>query len=278
MPYQATTFNVMIASPSDVAAERAAVRQALADWNVIHSASRRIVLLPIGWETHSSPQMGQHPQKVLNEQLLARSDLLIGVFWTRIGTPTPTHASGSVEEIEEHISAGKPTMLYFSNQPVRLDSVDNEQYTKLSAFKASCKQRGLFEEYLDLAEFREKFFRHLQLKLNDDPYFAVSESRDPIVAFAPSEPDLSPEAKVLLVAAAKDDGIIMKLAYLGGTDVQAGGRNFIESKDRRSVAKWEAAVEELEREGLTEDKAGKNEVYFVTHEGYRVADTLSESV
>lgn len=87
MPYQATTFNVMIASPSDVAAERAAVRQALADWNVIHSASRRIVLLPIGWETHSSPQMGQHPQKVLNEQLLARSDLLIGKRSTNRSLP-----------------------------------------------------------------------------------------------------------------------------------------------------------------------------------------------
>lgn len=278
MPYQATTFNVMIASPSDVAAERAAVRQTLADWNVIHSESRRIVLLPIGWETHSSPQMGQHPQKILNGQLLSRSDLLIGVFWTRIGTPTPTHPSGSVEEIEEHISAGEPTMLYFSNQPVRLDSVDNDQYTKLSAFRSSCKQRGLFEEYLDPAEFREKFFRQLQLKLNDDPYFAVSESASSIVEFTSSDLSLSQEAKVLLVAAAKDDGVIMRLAHLGGTDVQAGGRNFIESNDRRSVAKWEAAVEELEREGLTEDKAGKNEVYFVTHDGFRVADALSESI
>jgi len=51
MPYQATTYNVMIASPGDVAAERAAVRQILADWNVIHSQSRRIVLQPLGWVT-----------------------------------------------------------------------------------------------------------------------------------------------------------------------------------------------------------------------------------
>jgi hypothetical protein len=277
MPYQATTFNVMIASPSDVAAERAAIRQTLADWNVIHSESRRIVLLPIGWETHSSPQMGQHPQKVLNEQILDRSDLLVGVFWTRIGTPTPTHPSGSVEEIEEHISAGKPVMLYFSNQPVRLDSVDGEQYAKLSDFKALCQERGFFEEYSDIAEFREKFFRQLQLKLNDDPYFAAAESGSQVVEFSASQPVLSEEAKLLLAAAAQGDGVIMRLAYLGGTDVQAGGRNFIESDDRRSVAKWEAAVDELEREGLTQDKAGKRELYFVTHEGFRVADALPKS-
>lgn len=267
----------MIASPSDVAAERAAIRQTLADWNVIHSESRRIVLLPIGWETHSSPQMGQHPQKVLNEQILDRSDLLVGVFWTRIGTPTPTHPSGSVEEIEEHISAGKPVMLYFSNQPVRLDSVDGEQYAKLSDFKASCQERGFFEEYSDIAEFREKFFRQLQLKLNDDPYFAAAESGSQVVEFSASQPVLSEEAKLLLAAAAQGDGVIMRLAYLGGTDVQAGGRNFIESNDRRSVAKWEAAVDELEREGLTQDKAGKRELYFVTHEGFRVADALPKS-
>jgi hypothetical protein len=98
-----------------------------------------------------------------------------------------------------------------------------------------------------------------------------------VVEFSASQPVLSEEAKLLLAAAAQGDGVIMRLAYLGGTDVQAGGRNFIESNDRRSVAKWEAAVDELEREGLTQDKAGKRELYFVTHEGFRVADALPKS-
>jgi hypothetical protein len=223
--------------------------------------------------------MGQHPQKILNKQILERSDLLVGVFWTRLGTPTATHPSGSVEEIEEHLSAAKPVMLYFSNQPVRPDSVDPEQYRNLLSFKASCKERGLFQEYEDIADFREKFSRHLQLKLNDDPYFTTKNVQGPAASFvelAPvaSEPILSDEAKILLAAAAEGDGIVIHLAHLGGTDIQAGGRNFVESNDRRSIAKWEAAVDELERHGLTEDKAGKRELYFVTHEGYRVADGL----
>jgi len=280
MSYQAMTYNVMIASPGDVAAERAAVRQVLADWNVIHSQARRIVLLPIGWETHSSPQMGQPAQKILNKQILERSDLLVGVFWTRLGTPTAEHPSGSVEEVEEHLAAGKPVMLYFSNQPVRLDSVDSEQYERLSEFKDSCKQRGLLEQYDDVADFREKFFRQLQLKLNEDPYFKqgpdVSIDLTP-VAPSISGPDLSDEAKILLAAVAEGDGVIMRVAYIGGTHVQAGGRDFVQGKDRRTIARWEAAVEELEREGLTEDKAGKRELYFVTHQGYRVADALPKA-
>jgi hypothetical protein len=272
----------MIASPSDVPAERAAVRQTLADWNVMHSQTRGIVLLPVGWETHSSPQMGDHPQNILNTQILEHSDLLIGVFWTRLGTPTTTHPSGTVEEIEEHMSAGKPVMLYFSNQPVRPDSVDPEQYSNLQSFKGTCKERGLFEVYDDLADFREKFSRQLQLKINDDPYFqndlgsaaASIEELVPVTA----EPLLRTESIVLLAAATEGDGVIMRLAHLGGTDIQAGGRNFVESNDRRSVAKWEAAVDELERNGLIEDKSGKQEVYFVTHEGYRVSDSLQDTV
>lgn len=282
MPYQATTYNVMIASPSDVPAERAAVRQALADWNVVHAQKRQIVLLPVGLETHASPQMGQHPQEILNKQILERSDLLVGVFWTRLGTPTPTHPSGTVEEIEEHLSMGKPAMLYFSNQPVRLDSVDSEQYQNLLAFKASCKDRGLLEEYEDVADFREKFARQLQLKLNDDPYFQVQStprSDMSVMDLSPtgSDPSLSAEARILLKAAADGDGVIIRLMHMGGTDIQAGGRNFVENSERRHIAKWEAAVEQLEGNGLTEDKAGKGEVYFVTHEGYRLADALANS-
>src|SRR5690348_7434427 len=108
MSYPSTVFNVMIASPSDVAAERSITRDVLSEWNVVHSRTRQIVLLPLGWETHAAPEMGARPQAIINKQVLADADLLVGVFWTRIGTPTERHLSGSVEEIEEHVGAGKP--------------------------------------------------------------------------------------------------------------------------------------------------------------------------
>ncbi|MGZ8907437.1 MAG: DUF4062 domain-containing protein [Methylobacter sp.] len=112
MSYSAKVFNVMIASPGDVASERAIIRDVIYEWNAVHSQSRNIVLLPIGWESHSSPEMGSSPQAIINEQILDKCDLLVGVFWTRIGTPTKEHPSGTVEEIEKHIESGKPAMLY----------------------------------------------------------------------------------------------------------------------------------------------------------------------
>jgi len=66
MSYLANTFNVMIASPGDVASERAIVRDVVYEWNAVHSNVRKIVLLPVGWETHSSPDMGAPAQQIIN--------------------------------------------------------------------------------------------------------------------------------------------------------------------------------------------------------------------
>ena len=135
MSYKSTVFKVMIASPSDVCAERTIIREVLAEWNAVHSEMRQVVLLPVGWETHSSPEMGDRPQAIINKQILKNCDLLVGVFWTRIGTATEDYPSGTVEEIEEHIKAGKPVMLYFSSAPVLPDSVEADQYAELKRFK-----------------------------------------------------------------------------------------------------------------------------------------------
>jgi len=45
MSYQATVFKVMIASPSDVAAERNVIREIITEWNNVNADARRTVLL-----------------------------------------------------------------------------------------------------------------------------------------------------------------------------------------------------------------------------------------
>ena len=70
----------MLASPSDVNEERQVAREIILDWNNINSASRSIVLLPIGWEYNSVPTMGDRPQEIINRQVLKNADLLVGIF------------------------------------------------------------------------------------------------------------------------------------------------------------------------------------------------------
>jgi hypothetical protein len=278
MSYSATTFNIMIASPGDVASERAIVRDVVYEWNAVNSNSRKVVLLPVGWETHSSPEMGAPAQTLINEQVLKRCDLLVGVFWTRVGTPTERHLSGTVEEIEEHISIGKPAMLYFSSQPVVLDTVDMDQVNRLKAFKASCQSRGLYETYDSHGEFKDKFYRQLQLKVNEHPMFQVTnasgeelgvvESRTPL-------PTLSAEARVLLKEASQDrGGTIIVVRNLGGTAIQTNGKNLIPSNERREIAKWEQALEELTSNELVVGRGYKGEIFEITNLGYQVADMI----
>lgn len=282
MAYQATVYKVMIASPSDVASERSIIREIVNEWNIVNTDVRKTVLLPVGWETHTSPAMGDSPQSIINKQILRGCDLLVGVFWTRLGTPTVDYASGTVEEIEEHIKEGKPAMLYFSGAPVLPDSVDAAQYSELKKFKESCKSRGIFETYVDLNDFRSKFYRQLQLKLNQDEYFQHEildngdSSQELVESLSPAIPRLTREAQMLLKEASQDSaGHILQIRTLGGFFVQTNGQNMVTESNPRMRAIWEGAVNELENEGLIVDKGGKREVYTLTRQGYDVAELLN---
>ena len=48
------------------------------------------------------------PQAVLNHQLVQKSDMLVGMFWTKLGTGTGVAESGTVEEIDQFVSAARP--------------------------------------------------------------------------------------------------------------------------------------------------------------------------
>ena len=69
MPYTASAINVMIASPGDVQEEHEIIRRGIDDWNAAHSIDRSIVLIPVNWKTHATPQMGDRPQGIINKQL-----------------------------------------------------------------------------------------------------------------------------------------------------------------------------------------------------------------
>lgn len=280
MSYEAKVFNVMIASPGDVTSERTIIRDVIYEWNAVHSQNRNIVLLPVGWETHSSPDMGGTAQEIINNQVLDRCDLLIGVFWARIGTPTTAYASGTVEEIEEHIKNEKPAMLYFSSQPVALDTVEMEQYSQLKEFKKSCQARGLYEGYDSRSIFKDKLHRQLQIKLNQHSMFHVASSNaegfDPeITESKVLLPQITDESQFLLKEVSKDhNGVIMYLRHLGGTNVQTNGKNFIESNERREIARWESAIEELVRNQLLIERGHEGEIFEITNLGYQVADMI----
>jgi len=282
MAYKATVIPVMIASPGDVADEREIIRSIIHDWNDVNAEASAVMLAAIGWETHSTPELGTRPQELINKRVLKNCDLLIGVFWTRLGTPTGKSQSGTVEEIEEHVAAGKPAMIYFSSKPVAPESIDADQFAQVQAIKKKWQPQGLIETYENLDEFRAKLSKQLQLSLTKNEYlqslFETPEihiATESLSSLASQQQyALSEEAKTILKAAAsKEDGTILKIAMLGGRIIQAGGESY-GGGHGREAAKWEAGLDELETEGLVVGRGYKGEVYELTHEGWKVADAL----
>src|SRR4051794_629311 len=159
MPFRAQTYRVLIASPSDLLQERQAATEAINEWNAQHAVAEGVVLLPVRWETHGVPMAGVRPQEALKAQLLECSDILLGLFWTRLGPPTGAAASGTVEEIEQCVAAGKPTLLYFSSRPVDPNRIDLNQLQRLQGFKDATYLRALTGTFSGLDELRSLLAR-----------------------------------------------------------------------------------------------------------------------
>jgi hypothetical protein len=167
MAYDCRVYRILIASPSDVEEEREVAVKVIQQRNDLYSYSRKVVLLPLRWETHTAPEYGTRPQEVINRAIVDECDLLVGIFWTRIGSPTGSADSGTLEEIERVGKAEKPIMLYFSRVEIDPDRIDLDQIEKLKQFKEKTYPKGLVESYKRIIEFRDKFANQLELKLRD---------------------------------------------------------------------------------------------------------------
>ncbi len=159
--FKATTFSVLIASPGDLAEERLAATEAIHEWNALHSAAEGVVLLPVKWETHAVPTAGVRPQEAVNRQLVDHCDILVGMFWTKLGTSTGVAESGTVEEIDQFVAAKKPALLYFSERPISPGKIDIDQHQKLKEFKGDTYTEALCGSFNRLEDVKPMILRDL---------------------------------------------------------------------------------------------------------------------
>ena len=167
MPFKSQTYRVLIASPSDLAEERQAATDAVNDWNAQHAVAESVVLLAVKWETHAKPQAGVRPQEAINRQLVRDCDILIGMFWTKIGTSTGVAESGTVEEIDQFVASGKPALLYFSSRPIDPNKIDLKQHKKLRSFKAATYKKALTGGFSRVDELRQTLLRDLMRQVRE---------------------------------------------------------------------------------------------------------------
>ncbi|MGA2025950.1 MAG: hypothetical protein ABSH17_02645, partial [Syntrophobacteraceae bacterium] len=126
-----------------------------------HAVAESVVLLPAKWETHAVPQSGMRPQEVINDQLVRECDILVGLFWTKLGTSTGAADSGTVEEVNQFVLAGKPTLLYFSSRPIDPNKIDLKQHKMLRIFKKTTCEKALVGSFSRVEELRQALARDL---------------------------------------------------------------------------------------------------------------------
>lgn len=160
MPLQAIVYRVIIGSPGDVRDERMRAREAIHSWNEQNTRRLKAVLQPVMWEIHATPELGDHPQAIINRQLVDAGDILVCLFWTRLGTPTPEAQSGTIEEIRRFLNYGKPVLVYFCTRSLP-QNVDLQQWEQLKKFRGEIRSEGLVDEFEKASELVEKLGKHL---------------------------------------------------------------------------------------------------------------------
>src|SRR5437588_520080 len=75
MAYDSRVYRILIASPSDVEEEREIAVRVIQEWNDLYSYSRKVVLLPLRWETHTAPEYGTRPQEVINRAIVDECEI-----------------------------------------------------------------------------------------------------------------------------------------------------------------------------------------------------------
>ena len=199
MPKTELVVSVFISSPSDVGPEREVLENLIRELNGTWSRTLGLRLDPIRWETDARPAFGSDPQAVLNEQLPDDYDVVIGILWGKIGTPTPRADSGTMEEFERAFRRHRTDrdsvelMIYFKDAGIPPSKVDPAQLEKVNSFRASLGDKGgLYSTFEDLASFESSARAHLsslaQAFSKQDPRGAGGRIR---VGEVVNQPDLS---------------------------------------------------------------------------------------
>lgn len=153
-------------APSDIKEEVGIVKEVVNKWNDLNSEKEKNVLIPKHWASSTYPTAGTRPQESINKQIVDKSDLLICIFGARLGEPTCKALSGSIEEIDEHMKAKKPVMVFFKKSGSY--DIDPAQLQKVKDYRESIQNKVLWVDYRDAEEFANIIADKIQLFLNDN--------------------------------------------------------------------------------------------------------------
>ncbi|KRC59626.1 hypothetical protein ASE19_00970 [Nocardioides sp. Root79] len=154
MAYPALAVLMLISAPSDVPDEDlATVKRTVGQWNLSMGRASNVAVLPTSWSEHAVAEFGERPQAVLNDQLVDDADMALALFADRLGTPTGEADSGTLEEIDRLVEAGKPVCVLLNRAPRSLaGTAATQEKERLERAIEALYQRAIVLPYLNQAE------------------------------------------------------------------------------------------------------------------------------
>lgn len=162
-------IRVVVVSPGDVARERAVAQTVVDELNRGVASNRGCRLSLWRWEVDARPGMHlEGPQGLIDERMqIQDADIVVGLFWTRFGTPTSMADSGTEHELRRAWicwqNHGRPeVMVYFCTRAYYPKTSDElTQWQRVLEFQQTLPEQQLWWRYASVAKFERLLREHL---------------------------------------------------------------------------------------------------------------------
>lgn len=159
----------LIASPGDVTKERDICEEVFDELNREIGDILGFRFESVRWEKDTHAGCGDYVQDVINQQFEDRYNLVIGIMYSRFGTPTPVAGSGTEEEFDnayEKWKAGEidDILFYFNLASIPQNILDTKQFEKVQEFKERLKGLKIYyKEYDGVDNFKSFLKQELSI-------------------------------------------------------------------------------------------------------------------
>lgn len=137
-------YKIMLGGPNDTEEKLKVIENAINEWNKRYTDVFKVQFNFLSGKSAAPLLMKDTDgQEVINDQVIPNCDMMLALFWTRLGSPTQRAESGTLEEIEQFLNAKKRVLLYFSESVILPTGIDSKQFKNVLAFKKEIEEKRL---------------------------------------------------------------------------------------------------------------------------------------
>lgn len=160
-------INLFISCPGDIKDELNSIEVIVKEFNKTFGKISNFSIQIVHWNEDTYTDIGEDGQEIINNQI--DYDILIGILWMKLGTPTKRDKSGTVEEINRAIkNPEKQQLIYFKTAtPNNLNDIITSDLDDIMLFKKELSNKLLYKEFENIEKFETLFRLNLSSLIKD---------------------------------------------------------------------------------------------------------------